>query len=85
MPFLIWRGHTLFFGRQNYALFSDNITPGGGKQLIRQYKKSHKHFVNPFENNIFAPVKEEGSRTHTASFFIRTKKTQEAKSPHKTF
>ena len=33
-------------------------------------KNNYKHFVNPFENNIFAYEKE-GEAGFTASFFVR--------------
>jgi len=32
-------------------------------------KKTNKHFVNPFENNIFANEKKEGSRKHRFLFY----------------
>jgi hypothetical protein len=34
-------------------------------------KNNNKHFVNPFENNIFAIEMNEGEAGNTASFFIR--------------
>lgn len=39
------------------------------KRKMTKNKKKGKDFENPFENNIFASVKEEGSRTHRFLFY----------------
>ncbi|OJV83058.1 MAG: hypothetical protein BGO34_22320 [Bacteroidia bacterium 44-10] len=55
---------------------------GDTKQEPGKHKKSGKDFVNPFENNIFVLVKEEGSRTHRFLFYSLDSRAKDQDTRH---
>jgi hypothetical protein len=44
-----------------FVLFFAQLPPTASVIFPDDNRKNHKHFVNPFENNIFVPVNDEGS------------------------